>query len=98
MRFSGIQSGDLTQSRTHREGFLREVALRLREVKKSTQGHTAGKGKSWVFDPECLTPLPMFYSLNNTALYLFHLTLPWLLFVRGEQSYLTLNALMQCFS
>ena len=26
-----------------REGFLEEVALRLREVKKFAQGHTAGK-------------------------------------------------------
>ena len=27
----------------HREGFLEEVDLRLREVKKFGQGHTAGK-------------------------------------------------------
>lgn len=42
----------------HREGFLEEVALRPRDVKKFVQCHTAVEWKSWDFNPEHLTPHP----------------------------------------
>lgn len=34
----------------HREGFLEEVALRLREAKKFAQDHKAAKHNSWNFN------------------------------------------------
>ena len=48
MRAWGMFSGDLIQP-GHREGFLKEVALRLREVKKFVQVHTTGNWKGWDF-------------------------------------------------